>query len=238
MVGHAWQAGEHVAQIFPGIELPAATGFDDRKENGAGFSDVSVTDEQPVLLAYGGWADGVLHGVVVDERAAIFQIHLKVTPQCEGVGDGFAHEALRQDRMLLFPSSQQCADALDDHVALLLPDYLPQLGAGRCITQVLFDLIQPLDEQEHGGGLSWRGFLGFVELAPDVCPARGEAEASVALCGMGLIRLITVAAEDAGEVGGDDVAQTTCAAAGAPHEQGVAFRKMEENGVSVQKLTE
>lgn len=93
-----------------------------------------------------GGADGILHGVVVDLRAAIFQIDLQVTPQREGVGDGFAHEALWKERVLRFPSPQQGADTLRDHVALLLPDDLAQLGAHAFVAQVFLDLVEALDE--------------------------------------------------------------------------------------------
>lgn len=80
-------------------------------------------------------------------------------------------------------------------------------------------------------------FFGFVELAPDVCPAGGEAEASVALRGVRLIRLITVAADDAGEVCGDDVAQALRAAAGAPHEHGIALGLLERPEVALLGFT-
>ena len=63
-------------------------------KDGAALAGFGLADEQPVLLADGGGADGVLHGVVVDLDSAVFDINEQHGPHREGVIDGSAHGAL------------------------------------------------------------------------------------------------------------------------------------------------
>ena len=81
-------------------DASAAAGFDEGEQDGAALSGLRLADEQPVLFADGGGADGVLHGVVVDLNATVFEIdeqqgHADVRAgngQVQGDPQGFAGE--------------------------------------------------------------------------------------------------------------------------------------------------
>ena len=53
-------------------------------------------DEEPVFLSYRGGADGVFDSVVVNLDLAVGEEVFEGGPLLEGVGDGFAHCALRE----------------------------------------------------------------------------------------------------------------------------------------------
>ena len=93
-VGQRRQAGEDFPQVGLRVDSSTAAGFDDREEDGAALPGFSFADEQPVLFADGGWTDGVLHGVVVDLHATVFEIHCEHGPHRQRVVDGFAEGTL------------------------------------------------------------------------------------------------------------------------------------------------
>jgi len=63
--GSGWEPREDVPEVFEGIDLSAAAGFDDRVDQGAAVAGIGIADEEPVLLADGGGANGVFNEVVV-----------------------------------------------------------------------------------------------------------------------------------------------------------------------------
>ncbi len=79
--GHLGKAGEHVAQVGQRIEVTAAAALDDGLEDGSALAGGGSSDEQPVLLADGGVADGVLDPAVVDLDAAQHHIASPVRGQ-------------------------------------------------------------------------------------------------------------------------------------------------------------
>ncbi len=96
-VGHRGQAGEHVPEIGERVEdTPPAT-FDDGVDDRAAHAGLGLADEEPVLLADGGRADGVFDEIVVDLQAAIFEEEEQRGPLVQGVVDGLAHEAAGQE---------------------------------------------------------------------------------------------------------------------------------------------
>lgn len=92
--GHGGESREDVAQVREGIDLLAATGFDDGVEDGAAFPGSGSSDKQPVLLSDGGGADAVLDAVIVEFHPAIFKPCSEARPLPEGIADGFPHGAL------------------------------------------------------------------------------------------------------------------------------------------------
>ena len=58
------QAGEDVVQVSVRIESATAARFDDSVQDGAAFPGLGFADEQPVLFAEGGGADGVFYAEV------------------------------------------------------------------------------------------------------------------------------------------------------------------------------
>ena len=74
-VGRMGQPGEDMAQIGIGIDSTTAAAFDDSVEDGAAFSGFGFTDEQPILFAEGGGANGVFDQVLVDLDAAVVEVN-------------------------------------------------------------------------------------------------------------------------------------------------------------------
>ena len=72
-VGRRGQPGEHVAQIGKGIETAAPTAFDDGVDDGAALAGLRVAEEEPVLLADGGGAEGIFDQGVIDLQATILE---------------------------------------------------------------------------------------------------------------------------------------------------------------------
>lgn len=70
-VFHGWEAGEQVTQVVEGGFAVAAAGEDEGVDDGGALAGLWVADEEPVLFADGGGADGVLDGVVVGFGVAV-----------------------------------------------------------------------------------------------------------------------------------------------------------------------
>lgn len=126
-VGHGRQAGEHIAQICPGIQATGATGFDDRVEDGTALASICIADELPVLFADGTGTDHVFHRVVVDLHTAIFYIHLQYGPERQGIIQGTAKSTFRQVIAAEFDSAQSLAQTFY---------YGSALGASRQLSQL------------------------------------------------------------------------------------------------------
>ncbi|MBV6501932.1 MAG: hypothetical protein CJBNEKGG_04491 [Prosthecobacter sp.] len=102
--GHCGHPGEHVAQILKGIDAATAAGFDHREHDGAAFTRFRIADEQPVFLAHGGRADGVLDRVGIDLHKAVTQASRS------GVGvNGSDVQRTREGRLWLAGSPESLA---------------------------------------------------------------------------------------------------------------------------------
>ena len=66
VIGGLGQTSEHVTQVGEGVEATAAATLDDGVEDGAALAGVVGPEEEPVLFAEGGGADGVFDQIVVD----------------------------------------------------------------------------------------------------------------------------------------------------------------------------
>ncbi len=217
-VGHCRQTFEHVAKIGLWINATAAAGFDDREQDGTAQACFSLADEQPVLLADGGGADGILHRVVVDLDPAVCEINDEHRPMRQCVVDGPAHGALGQVTAAALHAGDGPMDALHDHAAVTGTQGLPLLRTSLGPAQLLFDVVEVLDLQQQPAGVLRGAFDGFMELAPGVCPARRQGDAAFVAFGKGRVGLIAVALHGAGEVSGDDALQAECGTAGGPGE--------------------
>ena len=80
MIGQMWEAGEDVAQVRVGIDVSAATAFDDGVEDRATLTGTGFADEEPVFLADSGGADGIFHEVIVDLDASVAQVNFERPP--------------------------------------------------------------------------------------------------------------------------------------------------------------
>ena len=58
VVGQVWEAGEGVAQVGVRIDSSAAAAFDDGVDGRAAMAGTGFADEEPVLFAEGGGANG------------------------------------------------------------------------------------------------------------------------------------------------------------------------------------
>ena len=222
------------------VDASAATGFDDREEDGASLSGFSFADEQPVLFTDGSWPDGSLHRVVVDLDSAVFEIDDEHGPKRQGVVNGSAHGALGQMLSFEFDPGEHTVDAVDDHAALAGCHGLSLLGSGFGLAQLFFDAVDMLDLQKHPPGLLRCALRGFVEpsaarqtadrlpvgvsmnqLAPRMGPACGQGDAPFAAISERGIGGVTIALHRALEVGGGDVVQTSRCSTGGPGEADV-----------------
>ena len=82
--GHAGKACEHIAQVAERVQAAAAAAFDDGVEDVPALAGIGSSDEQPVLFAKGGGADGVFHQVVVDLYASVAEEAFERGPSDEG----------------------------------------------------------------------------------------------------------------------------------------------------------
>ena len=96
-IGHGWQPPQYVVQISVGFDPVTATAFDNRVDDGAAFSGLGVTEEQPVLLSKSGWADCILNEVSIDLDFGLLEINLQRSPVSQRIADGFAHCTLWQE---------------------------------------------------------------------------------------------------------------------------------------------
>ena len=64
-------------------------------DDGTGLAGLRAAEEEEVLFADSGWANGVLDEVVVDFKRAMFKVKIECIPTFEGIVDGFAEVALR-----------------------------------------------------------------------------------------------------------------------------------------------
>ena len=122
------QAREDIAQVGHRVEAPATAGLHDGVEDGRALAGLRRSDEQPVLPADGGGTDGVFHKVVVDFDAAVGEEAVERGPLVEGVGDGFAHRALREVTRADAP--ERGSDAAHQRGAVGGARGLAQIGSG------------------------------------------------------------------------------------------------------------
>lgn len=101
-VGGEGQPGQDMEQIGIRIESATTATFDDGVEDGATFPGLGFADEQPVLFAESGGADGIFDQVLVDFNAAIVEVNAEQRPQVQGVVDGQTHAAAGQVTTLHF----------------------------------------------------------------------------------------------------------------------------------------
>ena len=94
---HAGQAGEHVGEIFLGVDAQAAAVFNDGVEDGALLTGHLIADKQPVFCSKFGRTDRVFDEVVADFHSTIAKIGFEVGPLVDGIADGFAEFALGQN---------------------------------------------------------------------------------------------------------------------------------------------
>ncbi len=163
MAGQAkFAADEDVAEVGVGIDPAAAAAFDEGVEDGAARAGFGGANEEPVLFADGGGADGVFDEVVVDLDAAVAEIDGEDGPLAGGVVDGLAEGTLREMAATYLESGQGALEAGDDGAALMGADGGAQAGAGAAGAQIFFDAVEmldlPHDPARRGGGArdKWR----------------------------------------------------------------------------------
>ena len=74
MIGEVGQADEEVAQVDLGIKAATTAAFDYGINDGAALACFGVADEEPVLLAEGGGANGIFDPIVINLHPAIIHI--------------------------------------------------------------------------------------------------------------------------------------------------------------------
>ncbi len=79
-MGGGWQALEDVGQPVDGVDAPLLAVDDHRIDDGASPSRSGAPDEEPVLLAHAGRAEGVLDQVLVDLTLSVLRVGPHVFP--------------------------------------------------------------------------------------------------------------------------------------------------------------
>src|SRR5437016_12564907 len=87
---HGWQAGEHIAHIFPGLNSPAPAAHDDTVNDRAAPPRFGVANEQPVLLADRTGPNRVLSQIVVYLQTSVLEIATYGFPFGQSILDRFA----------------------------------------------------------------------------------------------------------------------------------------------------
>lgn len=169
------------------------------------MASIGTANEEPVLLADGGGADGVFDEVVVDLDSAIVEVCLEVRHLGEGVVNSRSHARFRQEPVGALPDQQDVLDALDDRSALVAASHGAQFGTGAPLSKPGFGPVEGGDLTQDPSGLLWGVLAGFVEAAPGVCPASNERKFAGVGSRKGGVGRVAVALDGATEVHGDHV---------------------------------
>ncbi len=74
VIGHPWQSREHIPKVGVWIDSATTATFDDGVDDGAAFSGLGLSDEEPILFSDGRWSDRVFDQVVVHFDAPIGEV--------------------------------------------------------------------------------------------------------------------------------------------------------------------
>jgi len=181
LVGHGRKPFEDVGQIALGVVAVAAGAFDKRIDDGAALAGGFTSHEEPVFLSNGCGADAVLDPVVVDLKAAVFDVAVEPVPNGERVVDGAAEFALGQDLRMLAQGDELGFEDLQVSAGVLPADALAFRGIGVVFAKPGFDLIELLDGGEGTGGEGLADLEGFVEFPAGMRPAGDEGDAGFAV---------------------------------------------------------
>ena len=99
------------------------------------------------------------------------EIDVEPVPQCQGVVDGLAQEALGQNLGALAQRDQVGLENPEHRCGLFLAQAESFGGVGAVRAQGGFNLVEPLDGSQHPGGEGLARFECVMELAPCVRPA-------------------------------------------------------------------
>ena len=193
---HAGQAGEHVREVFLGVDAQPTAVFHDGVEDGAFLTGLLIAEEQPVFRTNFGRANRVFHKIVANFHPAIGKISFEVGPLVDGVADGFAEFALGQDGA---PEGEFVDGALEppvDHAAFAGAHGLAQGGAGFGFTQAFLDVIEVGELTQDPGDEPRQLFGGFEKFPSNMGVAAHEFDPCFVL-GPGWIDDVAVALDDA-----------------------------------------
>ena len=193
---HAGQAGEHVGEVFLGIDAKAAAVFHDGVEDGALLTGHLIADEQPVFRTKFGRTNRVFHEIVADFDPAVAKVDFEVGPLVDGVADGFAEFAFGQNGTPQGEFVDGFPESPVDHAALGGAHGFAQGRAGLGFAQALFDVIEVGDLAQDPGDEPGRLFGGLEKLPPHVGMAAHEFDPCLVL-GPGWIDNVAIALDDA-----------------------------------------
>lgn len=137
----------------------------------------------------------------------------ELLPESEGIGDGFARAAARQEAPASLPVGERLVKSVEDGKRFSLPDAETFVRTGGGKAQALLDGVEPPNSSEdidHGGIV----VPGLMELAPGVRPASRHDQAPLA--GMAFIGRVAVALQDAAEARSKNVVQAAARPARVP----------------------
>ncbi len=214
------QALEDIRQVGGGINAFSVRVADEGVERGGSRSGLCIAHEQPILLPDGTGADGVLDEVVVDLGAPISQVSGELVPLVERVADRSSGEAGGAVGVPGLELGEAGFDLLQDRGALLLALGADFFWRGCAVSQSGFDAVELLHLGEHPLRIYTFGF-GFKKFPPRMghAPDESDAAAPLGLLDEGVVGAVTIALDDAAEVGGHDVIQARGSTPGAPDKE-------------------
>ena len=185
-------------QILPKVEsLPFAV-LDEGKGHGSKSPSSLGAKKHPVLGTQLRRANGIFDEVVAEFDPPIVEVGVQACPLPEGIGDRFAHQALRQN--LGFEFEEDVAETIQKWAGLAGSCGFALRGTGPALAEALFELIELTNEVHEMGGVLLSRFEGFDEASPDVGHAASEFERAATMVLVALVGGVAITLEDASVV--------------------------------------
>jgi len=193
---HRWQTGEHVLEVFLGVDAQTAAVFHNGIEDRGFLSGGFGTYEQPVFCAKLGRADRIFHQVIVYLDPAVAQINFEALPLVEGIADGFAKQALGQDRTAQGKPVDDFFETAVDWSALSRASGFAKGEARLGLPQLCLNVIEVTDLAQDPTDEPGRLLDGFDKLPPDMGVAPHEFDPGLVL-GPSRVCAVAIALDDA-----------------------------------------
>ena len=195
---HRRQPVENVLKVFLGVDTQAAAVFNNGVEDRGLLAGRFGTYEHPVARTKLCWADGVFDSVIVYLDPAVAQINFEALPLVERIADGFAKQALGQDRTAESEKIEQLLESAVDRTTLGGAGGFAQGGADLGLPEFCLNVIEVTDLAQDPADEPGRLLAGFKKLPPDMGVAPHEFDPGLVLGPRG-VRAVAVALDDACE---------------------------------------
>src|SRR5262245_19677780 len=184
-----------------------------------------MAEEEPMLSSDGGRSNGVLHEVVVELEATIFEIDTQQRPIGERVIDGLSKGAARQITTRLFEEDQSMVETLANEPALAAAHGGPFPWTGLAAAQVLLDAVEMSDLTQDPSATLRRLLSRLVQVASRMGPASCQGDLERMFFDEAPIGQIGVALQSAMKVWRDHILEALCGPTRLPMIEHIAPRR-------------